>query len=238
MGSSLIWIGGSFALILLSSAVLGLVWFWRARVYRALVHPVTAARQRVLFDKFPVEEGDVVFLGDSLTRQGRWGEMFPGVPVRNRGVSGDTTSDVHARVPEAARAAPAQIFLMIGTNDLGLGLSAEVVLANLSRIVSEIRRTSPATALVLQTLLPRDAALGPSVEAVNRGLALLAEREGLALVDVGQAMRSPAGTLRSELSRDGLHLVDAGYQVWKDALDPWVRRSSLPAGANTGRGES
>jgi len=238
MGSSLTWIGGSFALILFSSAVLGLVWFWRARVYRVLVHPVTAARDRVLFDKFPVEQGDVVFLGDSLTRQGRWGEMYPGVPVRNRGVSGDTTSDVHARLPQAVRAAPAQIFLMIGTNDLGLGRSAEVVLANLSRIVSEIRRISPATTLVLQTLLPREAALRSSVEAVNRGLAALAEREGLPLVDVGQAMRSPAGTLRPELTRDGLHLLDAGYQVWKDALDPWVRRTALPEGGDTGRGES
>lgn len=238
MGESLTWIGGGFALVLVSLAVLSLVWFWRARVYRSLVHPVMAARQRVLFERFPVKQGDVVFLGDSLTQQGPWGEMFPGVPVRNRGVSGDTTSDVHARVLEATHAAPAQIFLMIGTNDLGLGLSAGAVLANLSRIVSEIRRTSPGTALVLQTLLPREAALRTNVEAVNRGLALLAEREGLPLVDVGRAMRSPAGTLRPELTRDGLHLVDAGYQVWKDALEPWVRRSSVPAGEETGREES
>ena len=215
--------GGSFALNVLGLLVLVGAWFWRAQLYRQWIHPTVTARQVSFFKQFPVGTGDVVFLGDSLTSQGRWGELFPGVPVRNRGISGDVTADVLARLEEITTASPSQIFLMIGTNDLGLGLSEEVLLGNVSAILEEIRRASPETELYLQTLLPRSEAYVEQIRSVNTSLAEMAARAGVTLVDVGGAMRSPTGTLRPELTDDELHLSGPGYAIWGETLADWVR---------------
>ena len=229
-------IGGALALVILGSLCAVAAWLWRTRIYRHFFHPIISARKLRSFRELPVQTGDVVFLGDSLTSQGRWGEWFPGVPVRNRGISGDTTADVLARLGEVVRTAPAQIFLMVGTNDLGLGVRQEVVLENVAAIVTEIRRATPQTEIYLQTLLPRDAAYVERIAMVNQGLALLAEKEGLVLIDVGRAMSSSTGTLRAELTRDSLHLEGAGYAVWRKALAPFVGTPSMVWETQQGKG--
>jgi hypothetical protein len=60
------------------------------------------ARERLVsfFAANPIAPGQVVFLGDSLTDGARWDELFPGIPVRNRGVPADTTADVLARLDQ------------------------------------------------------------------------------------------------------------------------------------------
>ena len=35
------------------------------------------------FRHYPIQAGDIVFMGDSLTDGARWDEMFPGAPVKN-----------------------------------------------------------------------------------------------------------------------------------------------------------
>ena len=68
------------------------------------------------FEHLEIQAGDVVFLGDSITEGGAWDELFPGVPVRNRGIGGDTTSGVLDRLDQITRGRPAKVFLKIGTN--------------------------------------------------------------------------------------------------------------------------
>jgi len=233
MGSWKFLVGGSLALSLLGVLVLAAAWFWRARLYRTLFHPVVTARQSSFFREFPVRAGDVVFLGDSLTSQARWGELFPGVAARNRGISGDTTADVRARLREITSAAPAQIFLMIGTNDLGLGLSEEVVLQNIDAILEEIRIESPRTEVFVQTLLPRSRGYAARIRSVNEGLIALADRRGLRWIDVGGAMSSAEGALRADLTGDELHLLGPGYEIWKTTLAPWVGPSPRPLAGKT-----
>ncbi|THB67201.1 MAG: arylesterase, partial [Spirochaetaceae bacterium] len=52
-------------------------------------------------------------LEDGLAAMG-----FPGVQVLNRGISGETTSDLHYRVPGVLEERPDIILLGIGTNDI------------------------------------------------------------------------------------------------------------------------
>jgi len=61
----------------------------------------------------------VVFLGDSITEA--WPDLahaFPDIKVANRGISGDTTRGVLARLQgDVLTLEPAGIVLLIGTND-------------------------------------------------------------------------------------------------------------------------
>jgi len=78
-------------------------------------------RRLRIFERNPVRQGDVVFLADSITQTGKWEDFFPDSPTRNRGIAGDTTRRVLARVPEVARGHPAKVFVLIGTNDVSTG---------------------------------------------------------------------------------------------------------------------
>src|SRR5262249_33672293 len=53
--------------------------------------------RRDMFENLPTGP-DVFMLGDSLTEQGPWSELFPTVFVANRGIGGDTLEAVRKRV--------------------------------------------------------------------------------------------------------------------------------------------
>ena len=59
-------------------------------------------RERILeFKKNPVQKGDIVFLGNSITEGGKdWGARLNLPNVKNRGISGDCTDGVLQRLGE------------------------------------------------------------------------------------------------------------------------------------------
>ena len=78
------------------------------------------------FDLLPRPQAHVVFLGDSITEHGNWNEWFPATPLVNRGISGDTTAGVLARL-DTAIDNPLAVFLLIGTNDLAFGVKQAAI---------------------------------------------------------------------------------------------------------------
>ncbi|GGP56829.1 GDSL-type esterase/lipase family protein [Shewanella saliphila] len=72
-----------------------------------------------MFNLQPLEAGDIVFIGDSITEQGMsWGRRFGDLAVRNRGIKGDMTYGVLARLEEMKANPPKSVFIMIGINDI------------------------------------------------------------------------------------------------------------------------
>ena len=160
--------------------------------------------------------GDVVLLGDSILDLME-PEYFP-FPVVNRGIAGDTTAGVLKRLPDILARKPKAIVLLVGINDLRLGVSASDVIENHRKIREAI---PPDIRLLVLPLLPVNEALFrqhiiganpkslvPSradVEAVNKALAKMTGFVPLPLTVEGEL--SPAFTL------DGLHLNAAGLAV-------------------------
>ena len=111
------------------------------------VFDVLSERHTTFFTAFPVEPGDVVFLGDSITDEGRWAEMFPNLVVHNHGISADRTDHVLMRLDQVTKGQPGMVFLMIGTNDLGTDVTQEVT-SILSVIVGRDCRPYPTFCLI------------------------------------------------------------------------------------------
>lgn len=175
-------------------------------------------RRVSLFDVLPpVTPGDVVLLGDSITEGGWWQDWFPGLPIRNRGISGDTTAGVLRRLQQVLHE-PAQLFLLIGTNDITFGVADEDVVGNLSQIVGRLRLECPDTEVVVQSLLPRTPEMAPRLRGLNEGYARIAAEHGATWLDLWPAFAGAQDELRAELTNDDLHLVGAGYAVWVEAL--------------------
>lgn len=186
-----------------------------------------------LFAATPLSSRDIVFLGDSLTEGAQWNELFPDLPVRNRGISGDTTAGVLARLGTVTGSRPAAVFLMVGTNELAPSLDAAPSLARQRQILERIRRESPATRVFVQSLLPRAAAYRERIESYNLALRGICLEAGVTFIDLYPAFLAPDGALRGELTFDGVHLTGAGYRLWRSLLAPYVDALGAPqAGAH------
>src|SRR5882757_8467655 len=67
----------------------------------------------------PPESRRVVFMGDSITDGWKLAEYFPGKPYVNRGISGQTTSQMLVRLfPDVIDLKPAVLVIFAATNDI------------------------------------------------------------------------------------------------------------------------
>lgn len=179
------------------------------------------------FKQMPDQKNEIVFLGNSITEQGEWQEMLPGKPVVNRGIGGDNSFGVLARMDEVVSSKPSKIFLLIGINDLGRGLPVSVIVNNYKRIISYVRTATPKTTLYLQSILPlNEEALkypylkgkNAQVKELNTALAKLAAENGLTFINLHPLFADEKGELKKELTLDGIHLRAAAYIPWVNYL--------------------
>lgn len=172
-----------------------------------------------------------ILLGDSISL---WfpHELLPdGITWLNQGISGEGSVGLLRRLDLIAETEPSIIYLMIGINDLLRDVTDDTLLANQQQIIQDLKKMHPDTKIVLQTILPhagdrstwesRDQLLAISndrIHNLNGRLAILAEQEDVAYLDLQPMFTNMNGNLRLDLTTDGLHLNDNGYRVWASAL--------------------
>jgi len=166
--------------------------------------------------------GIVVFLGDSITAGAHWDLLFPEVQSRNFGVDGESSHHILARLAPVIRLKPAKLFLLIGTNDLGGGADEDSIVANVAKILDQLKAALPHCRIYLQTVLPREADYTVRVESLNQRYTLLAQKKSIVLIDLFPLFEDGNGRLRHDLTVDSLHLLSAGYEVWRAAISPYV----------------
>jgi lysophospholipase L1-like esterase len=174
------------------------------------------------FRSLPAPTADVVFLGDSITQYGLWSEWFPRHRVVNRGVIGDTTSGLLSRIDTAVGRQDV-VSLLIGTNDIAIGVRPARIAGNVAAIMAAIRAADASSKILLNSVMPRARGYRAQLGELNRRLSHLAEAEGAAFLDLWPALADDHGVIRPELSADGLHLTGAGYAAWVDVLREHIR---------------
>ncbi len=179
------------------------------------------------FRKLPDHKKEIVFLGNSITEQGEWQEVVHKKHVLNRGISGDVTFGVLARLDEVLSSKPSKIFVLIGINDLKRGMPVEVIANNYVRLIKKVQAESPKTKLYLQSLLPLNMAMLPKsyeklsnekVNEVNNRMKVICQQYKVSYVDLHPVFVDEKKQLRKDLSTDGLHLRFAAYILWADYL--------------------
>lgn len=181
------------------------------------------------FKEQPLQPGEIVFLGNSITQMGRdWSEKFNTTGIRNRGIAGDVTDGVLARLDEIIYFKPKAVFILIGINDLfnfhkNEGIpSATYVGKNIVKIARTIKRESPNTAVYVQTVLPtKYDYLQTHITEVNQ--LLKASKQYYNLIDLHQQFANDADFIKDELTNDGTHLTPKGYSVWVETLSPIIQ---------------
>jgi lysophospholipase L1-like esterase len=179
------------------------------------------------------QESRVVFMGDSITDfwddEGAGG-FFPGRPYVNRGISGQTTSQMLVRFrPDVVALRPKAVVILAGTNDLA-GNTGPIRLAAIEGNLASMAELAHAhdVRVVLASLLPvsddhRDADGKPlvrtacrppaQIQALNERIRRYAAEQRHVYLDYATALADARGMLKTELSEDGLHPNAKGYAL-------------------------
>ncbi|TJZ62335.1 GDSL family lipase [Sphingobacterium olei] len=170
---------------------------------------------------------DVVFFGNSITERGPWQELIGRkYTVGNRGIGGDNTFGMKARIADVVKSKPKKIFLMMGINDVGGGLPVEWSLRNYEEIIRIILSVSPKTKIYVQSILPLnesvlkyDYLFGKEqlIRNLNKGIEELSHKYNLTYVNVKEELADD-DVLEKEYTMDGIHVNTEAYIRWVNYL--------------------
>jgi lysophospholipase L1-like esterase len=180
------------------------------------------------------DEDRVVFMGDSITDSWddtkRFSGFFPGKPYINRGISGQTTPQMLIRFrPDVIALHPKAVVILAGTNDLA-GNTGPTTLNAIEDNLTSMFELAQANGIrvVLASVLPisdyeknkdgqqiiRTRQRPPEqIIALNEWLKKYAAAHGGIYLDYFSAMVDDKGFLKEELTEDGLHPNQKGYDV-------------------------
>lgn len=161
-----------------------------------------------------------VLVGDSLSL---WfpSQLLPGGKLwLNQGISGENSTQILQRVSTFAQTNPETIYVMAGINDLRQGANNWTILNNTRLIVRRIKQNHPQAEVVVQSILPTriEAIPNSRILYLNQQIRDIARQENASYLDLHPYFTDSQGDMRRELTTDGIHLSNQGYQVWHSVL--------------------
>ena len=163
-------------------------------------------------EKYADYEVEVAFLGDSLTDGCDLCLYYPNYVTSNRGIGGDTTTDVLGRLSYSVYdLKPQTIVLLIGGNNL------KTMFNDYEDILSDLKENLPDTKVILVSLtamgLDHKDKNKIAIEN-NKRIVELATKYNYYYVNVFDDLyNASTGEIYHEYTTDGLHFTNEGYLV-------------------------
>jgi lysophospholipase L1-like esterase len=145
--------------------------------------------------------------------------------VLNRGVNGERSDQIRARLTRDVLAArPHVVVVIAGVNDVYQGRPADAVIAELREIYATA--TANGIRVVAGTIVPYNTATADQnsrMQAINQWIRRTADTDAhVWFCDTRAAVADPANPDRLLASPDGLHPTADGYRRMADALRPVI----------------
>ena len=183
-------------------------------------------------------ENRVVFFGDSITDIWHLDQYFPGKPYVNRGIGGQTTSQMLVRFrQDVIDLHPKVVVILAGTNDIAGNtgkISNEDIAANLTSLAELARANN--IHLVYSSVLPVHNYTDKSKDffaqrpmdrilALNVWLKDYCAKNNLVYLDYFPALVDDKGLLRKDLADDGLHPNAAGFKIMAPMAEAAIEKA-------------
>jgi lysophospholipase L1-like esterase len=176
----------------------------------------------------PPPRGCIVFTGASYIRkwEPRLATDFPNMQVVDRGFGGAWLADVYDYADRIIIPyAPREVVIYAGGNDVFFGLRSEFVFGDFVALMKKLHRALPETRLVFISLPPSPSRWADTArfKEVNDLIANYCRRHNIGFVDTFKLMLGPDGKpLPNIYDKGGLHMNAAGYDIWRDAVKPYL----------------
>ncbi len=170
---------------------------------------------------------DIVFLGDSMIAYFPLKSFKLNDRVHNLGIPGDTTIGVLKRIEQAIRLKPKKLLLGIGLNDFVLtDLNTEETYRNIMNICDTIKEQVKDVEIYIAELTPINKSDFPHQMFVKyRNLDdsdqlndMLNEQKRYKIIPLFKALVNEQYELKLDLTKDGVHLNDKGYEIYLNSL--------------------
>ncbi len=183
-------------------------------------------------------ENRVVFFGDSITDMWHLDESFPSKPYVNRGIGGQTTSQMLVRYrQDVINLRPKVVVILAGTNDIA-GNSGPVTNEDIEANLSDFAELAKAhnIRVIFSSLLPVNNYTPRSQEfyaerprdrilTLNKWMKEYCVAHGNTYLDYFSAMVDEKGMLRRDVSEDGLHPDQAGFAIMVPLAEKAVEKA-------------
>ena len=157
----------------------------------------------------------VVFLGDAVTEGWRLNEYFTGRDFINRGIGGQTTTQMLGRfLEDVAGLHPKAVLIQGGANDLARGVAPGAIEDDFT-MMGDLAKAHGIKPL-FASLPPaggerKDSA--PMVQQINRWLQDYCRKENFVYVDYYAVLAASNGQMQADLADDGVQPNSKGYRV-------------------------
>ncbi len=176
----------------------------------------------------PPPPGCIVFTGASYIRKWapRLATDFPNMQVIDRGFGGAWLADVYYYADRIIIPyAPREVVIYAGGNDVFFGLRSEFVFGDFVALMKKLHQALPKAKLVFISLPPSPSRWADTArfKRVNDLIANYCNRHNIGFVDAFKLMLGPDGKpLPGIYDKGRLHMNAAGYDIWRDALKPYL----------------
>lgn len=167
-------------------------------------------------------KSEVVMFGDSYMEYGNWSDIFT-VRISNRGIAGDDTMGMLARVEQAWKESPKKVFIMAGINDIDKNLPTSVTVKNISLIAEQLNQRG------IEVYVNSIVYSGQSqkkrnkyITEINSQLEKASKNSGFKFINLNDVL-APHGVMLKCYSSDDTHLNSEGYKVWRTKLEQYMK---------------
>lgn len=168
----------------------------------------------------------ILFVGSSSIRLWKLDRNFPGHPVLNHGFGGSVLSDsVDYFDRLVTPTEPQMIVLYAGDNDIANGKSPETIANDFRKFLDNVRSEVPRCQKVIYISIKPSVkrwSMAEAMQKTNQQIREICESDETAdFLDIWPLMLDDTARPRPDLlAEDGLHLNEAGYEIWNNALRP------------------
>jgi lysophospholipase L1-like esterase len=167
----------------------------------------------------------LLMLGDSLVEWGDWEVLLPELQVINRGIAGEHTEELSARLANeldtvlADGSEPEYILIMTGTNNLLMGNTCFPAI--LESMLPRLTDLCPGSIITLNSIMPMKLqGLGQEIiQTTNTELRNVAKQSNCRFLDMTMPFTEQCLPVTKPcFLNDGVHLATRGYRVWAEAI--------------------
>jgi lysophospholipase L1-like esterase len=183
-------------------------------------------------------EQRVIFFGDSITDAWPLDQYFPGKGYINRGIGGQTTSQMLVRFrQDVIDLQPAAVVILAGTNDIA-GNTGPIAIQDIEANYATLAEMARAHKIrvVFSSVLPvHDCTPQSQLMFAQRSPAKILELNGWLknycaangpiYLDYFSSTVDEKGLLKKDLALDGLHPNDAGYRIMAPLAEAAIQQA-------------
>lgn len=182
---------------------------WFQKTVMNIEPPQYWREKRDIYRANPVQPGNIIFIGDSHIERSPFAEQLR---IINRGIAGETTTQLLSRLQDVIDQKPSVILLLTGINDIRQGETLKLP-GNFDAIFTRLKGIK----LLVSPVMPVNSRY-PNAAVINVGVMQINGYIKSQQVKYGYEIIPGFDSLPDSLTLDNLHLNGRGYRLWLEKI--------------------